>query len=115
MAWRSECARVRPLPLIAVALVFMVPFVELGGLRQHGATRQRGTRMLIGGAMAAVEIGQAGSERRVRYSQVADFAGFDGGALFDQPEPSRASAIPVSHGAHIPLTSNRQFVQYTEL
>ena len=101
MAWSNECARVRPLPLLALALVFLVPFVELGGLRQQGTPQKRGTRMLIGGAMAAAEIGQAGSERRVRYSQVADFAGFNGGALFDQPESSRPSTIPVSHGARV--------------
>ena len=57
--------------------------------------------MLFGGALAATEISQAGGATGERqYSQVADFAGYDGGAAFDQPETVlHIASRTVSEGA----------------
>ncbi|EIE21418.1 hypothetical protein COCSUDRAFT_43154 [Coccomyxa subellipsoidea C-169] len=89
----------RRAPLSCVALLLLlVPLIGFGGLRQQG-TAQRRTRILMGGAMAAGGMSQAGAAGHKQYSQVADYAGYDGGATFDQPETLHSAARIVSEGA----------------
>ncbi len=88
----------RRAPLSCVALLLLlVPLIGFGGLRQQG-TAQRRTRILMGGAMAAGGMSQAGAAGHKQYSQVADYAGYDGGATFDQPETLHSAAQIVSEG-----------------
>lgn len=72
-------------------------FSIVGGSLHHRAqpnAQPRLARLLLTGAMASTEIGQASAaEAPVRFSQVADYAGFDNGAHFDQPDPLHAGSV----------------------
>lgn len=97
----GTCARGRGRPpvTLVVLLLLLVPMMSFGGLR-HQQPRQRRPHMLFGGALAASEISQDGAAGRRQYSQVADFAGYDGDASLDQPESVlHTTARTVSEGA----------------